>query len=98
MEANPTGVNPFTGRSDDTKAAGVFEPLWQKGALDSQDPAEAAQLQAGREKEAAQQASLKGEPEQAAQPDSPTPPPQKSDGEAEASSPEYVNLDDYLAK
>lgn len=47
-DPNPTGVNAFNGISDESKAAPLFERLWQGGALDSQDAQEAAQLVAER--------------------------------------------------
>lgn len=111
---NPTGVSSFTGRSDDAKGASVFEGLWQGGAFDSQDPAEARQLQEGRARDAAREANLRGEPAVRAVPDPvPKSVPQQQAPEALAQpepvatepaaaagdeGPEYQDLDDYLTQ
>lgn len=58
---NPTGVNTFTGRSDDARGAAHFEGLWQAGAFDSQRPEEAQTLKEGRDRDSAREASLRGE-------------------------------------
>src|SRR6185437_12148605 len=105
MQANPTGVNPFNGLSDDSKGAAAFESLWQAGALDSQKPEEAAALKAGREQDAAQQVALRAEPEPKAieqpelkQAESKQPEPKVEASEQTADEPEYANLEDYLQK
>lgn len=88
--SNPTAVNSFNGRSDDTVAANHFEKLYESGAFDSTDPKVAAEQQAERA-QATDSAppAAKSLPLEASQEDS---------GAAAASEPEYVNFDDYLQK
>lgn len=109
---NPTGVNTFTGRSDDARGAAVFENLWQGGAFDSQNPKEAAQLREGRAEDSQRDASLRSELPQAREtrPDlrvvPPTPPQAEPLPQAESQAadpvadegPEFSDLDDYLTK
>lgn len=110
--ANPTGVSSFTGRSDDSKGAAHFEGLWQSGAFDSQEPSEAQQLQEGRARDSAREASLRGEPREPArqapepravpaQQPEPVEPAQVAEPAAAAvaeEGPEFSDLDDYLTK
>lgn len=112
--ANPTGVSSFTGRSDDSKGAAHFEGLWQSGAFDSQEPREAQQLQEGRARDSAREASLRGEPREPTrqapelravptpvQPE-PVEPAHVAEPVAEPAAvdegPEFSDLDDYLTK
>jgi len=92
--SNPTAVNSFTGRSDDTVAANHFESLYEKGAFDSTDPKIAAEQQAER-------AAQNTQPPASATPAVGESPPEVKTATAapsEGEGPEYVNFDDYLQK
>lgn len=90
LEANPTGVNPFNGLSDDSKAASAAQSLWDAGAFNADGKPDPTQGQ-------------KGQPEQTASPEpSPAPaatPPENTQTAAEPEGePEFADLDDYLTK
>lgn len=87
--ANVTPANPLGGAQTE---ADRFESFWQQGAFDSQNPKEAAQLQAERgpaEKppEPAKQPEVAAQPEPAGEQPLETP-----------EAPEYADLDEYLTK
>jgi hypothetical protein len=88
--SNPTGVNSFNGISDEGKTAAAFESLWQRGAADSQNPKEAAQLRTERETEKTVEAPVR-ETEAKVAPES------KAEEPAEEG-PEYQSLEEYLTK
>jgi len=89
--ANPTGVNSFNGLSDDSRASTHFENLWNAGAFNPDGKPDAAQGQSPQPAPVNADPAAPVEPAQAA-PQPPENPPQNEEG------PEYVDLDDYLAK
>lgn len=87
--ANPTAVSSFTGRSDDSVAAGHFEKLYDSGAFNPDGKPDPTQGQAAPD------------PAPAAASVSTNVPSKEDTGAATAASdsePEYVNFDDYLQK
>lgn len=89
--AGSTNQNPLGGAQS---VEDRFESLWQGGAFDSQDPKEAAQLQAER-----------GTPPQAATPPKTETPPTQAEPQVTADptaqqeeGPDYANVEDYLQK
>src|SRR5581483_4551190 len=101
--SNPTAVNSFNGRSDDTVAANHFEKLYDQGAFDSTDPKIAAEQAAERQ---SAQATARGEtegvgsgaPRTGTAHQSPTQESQAGESQQDDASPEYANFDDYLQK
>ena len=87
----PTGIN---GLSDESVAAAKFQSLWDTGAADSQNPNEAAQLQAER---AAERTAAPAQPA-TAEPAKPVQPAAEAVETPPAETPEYASLDDYLTK
>lgn len=88
LEPNPTGVNPFNGLSDDSKAAAVAQSLWDSGAFNPDGKPDPAQGQKA--------------PEPVAAAPQPTPPAKNVPPAPEAPKaddlPEFTDLDDYLTK
>lgn len=88
LEANPTGVNPFNGLSDDAKAAAGMQSLWDAGAFNEDGKPDPAQGQKA--------------PEPSSPAPGASPPESTAKAPAEpvegSQDPEYADLDDYLTK
>lgn len=94
LEANPTGVNPFNGLSDDSKAAAVAQSLWDRGAFNPDGKPDPAQGQKAPEPAPAAPKAEAPKPEAAAKPTEPAEPAEGASDDA----PEFADLDDYLTK
>lgn len=89
-DPNPTGVNPFNGLSDDTKAAAAAQSLWDAGAFNANGKPDPAQGQKAPEP--------KADPPPAAAAEAVAEADGGTKGQESDEGPEFADLDDYLTK